>query len=101
MCTNNALCDVKTVNSPNLPQIIGKNKDIFVYATYLPPGYHKVLIYDPLQDKAFCKDFVVALNQQDWYPEYPSLFGSTFKKITPNIWRKWVDDSPKEIGKAF
>lgn len=31
----------------------------FVFATYLVPGYHQLIIYDPMIDKAFCQELIV------------------------------------------
>jgi len=47
-------------------------KTSFVYATFLQPGYHMFLIYDPLNDRAFCKDIVVELSKTEVYPELPA-----------------------------
>ena len=50
--------DIKTINIPDLDKA-RQNGNIYVYAEYLKPGYHQLLIYDPLIEKAFCKDFIV------------------------------------------
>ena len=60
-----------------------------------------MLIYDPLLEKAFCKDFVVGLNQKDHYPEYPRPLGFKVHKTIPNVWRNWEDDTPEEISKSY
>ena len=57
----NELMDVKSINIPNL-SAVDKNADWYIYACSLKPGYHKLLIYDPLLDKAYCKDFIANLN---------------------------------------
>ena len=46
---------------PDWEKNIG-GQEWYVYAAYLKPGYHKLLIYDPEMDRAFCKDFIVMLN---------------------------------------
>jgi hypothetical protein len=48
---------------------------VYVYASFLPPGYHQLLIYDPAQERAFVKDFIVGMNRKDFYPEYPLVLG--------------------------
>ena len=65
--------DMRLINMPDLntPQ---DNNDIYVYADFLKPGYHQLLIYDPSLDRGFCLDFVVNLNlREDLFPEYPIL----------------------------
>ena len=57
---NNELMDVKSINIPDLSKI--DNKEWYIYACSLKPGYHKLLIYDPLLDKAYCKDHIASLN---------------------------------------
>ena len=34
----------------------------FVFTQILPPGLHKILIYCPKSDRAFCKEFILDLN---------------------------------------
>ena len=72
MCLENELMDVKNINPPDFDLDLYE-KDYYVYAGYLKPGYHQILIFDPKLEKAFCKDFVVNLNlREDIFPEYPS-----------------------------
>ena len=60
------------------------------------------MIYDPALERAFCKDFIVNLNQrEDIYPEYPVLEGRTMKKRVQWVWRKWKTDTLEEIDDAF
>ena len=67
--------DVKTINIPDL-QKTRLDQNVYVYAQYLKPGYHQFLIYDPQENKAFCKDFIVYQNlREDIYPEYPIIEG--------------------------
>ena len=46
-CVQNDLMDVKTINIPDLEK---RREDckIYIFADYLKPGYHQILIYDPL-----------------------------------------------------
>lgn len=49
-----------------------EEQDWFVFAAFVPAGYHQILIYDPQLERAYCKDFVVKHNDRDFvYPEYP------------------------------
>ena len=93
--------DVHSVNIPNFYQNQNQ-KDWFVYTCRLNPGYHKLLIYDPLMEQAFVKDFVVNLNKKDVYPEYP-LREANIKKSekAPNVWRTWYTDSQEGKFKSF
>ena len=69
--TQNELYDVKNINVPDFGKDI-ENKDYFVFADFLKPGYHQIIIYDPKLNRAYCKDFMVNLNsREDLYPEYP------------------------------
>ena len=60
------------MNPPNFSKSI-EDREFFIYATFLPPGYHQMLIYDPESRRAFCKDIIVGMNHKDFYPEYPIL----------------------------
>jgi len=92
-CNNNELMDVKSINPPDWKQNLGK-ADIFIYAGFLKAGYHRLLIYDPLLGRAFCKDFVVNLNLREGvYPEYPVMEGHKTMKLLRNVWKPWLEDT--------
>ena len=94
-CLRNELMDVKSINLPDLDskKIFFNETESYIYATYLKPGYHQLLIYDPTLDRIFCKDFVVNLNtREDIYPEFPILEGMKIKKRVKWIWRSWLQD---------
>ena len=79
--------DIKNINIPDFEQNM-KGKDYFAFAGYLKPGYHQILIYDPKLEKAFCKDFVVNLNQkEDIFPEFPDKETIVQPKRIANVWR--------------
>ena len=90
---NNELMDVKNINLPDFSkQVMGR--DCYVFAGFLKPGYHQLLIYDPQLERAYCKDFVVNLNlREDIFPEYPGLEKEPQKKRIANMWRQWLEDS--------
>jgi len=31
----------------------------YAFATFLEPGFHQFIIYDPQTNRAFCKEFVI------------------------------------------
>ena len=74
-----------------------------MYAAFLKPGYHQVLIYDPALEKAFCQDFVVNLNQrEDLYPEYPTIEKLTAEKEKVEwVWKAWLPDHQNDIVESF
>lgn len=67
-CTENELVDVRRINYPKdlrkMKQQHGKEQPpgIYTYACILPPGYHQFIIYDPISQRAFCKEMVIDLN---------------------------------------
>ena len=66
--------DIKTINIPSLKYNEDENLEVHVYAGFLKPGYHQLLIYDPQMGKAYYKDFIINLNlREDLYPEYPTI----------------------------
>jgi hypothetical protein len=78
--------------------------DTFVYATYLTPGNHQVVIYCPNTHRAFVKDFIVNLSRSDQYPEFPLPFKeeNPKPKITIlNVWRRWRSDTNDDKRIAF
>ena len=77
--------DVKTINIPDLEKS-QDNSDIYIYAKYLQPGYHQLLIYDPLIQKAFCRDMIVNLNlREDIFPEYPVIEGMQMRRAIKDV----------------
>ena len=73
-----------------------------MFAGYLKPGYHQLLIYDPQLERAYVKDFVVNLNlREDLFPEFPLREHDLRGKPIANVWRKWQDDSQEEIFNSF
>ena len=85
---NNELFDVKNINLPDFSNEL-RDKDVYMFAASLKPGYHQLLIYDPQLERAFCKDFVVNLNQRGVFPEFPSADPEVKKKRIANVWRNW------------
>ena len=87
--------DVRSINVPNFNDKDDmKESDIYVYAAFLKPGYHQLLIYDPLLEKAFCKDFMLNINtRQDIFPEYPVIRGMKQKRRIKNVFENWLEDT--------
>ena len=83
--------DIKSINIPDLSFIPTKEipnqiTEIYIFAQFLIPGYHKILIYDPETQRAYCKDFTVDLNlREDLYPEYPVIEGQKMRKGIRNV----------------
>ena len=50
--------DIKNINIPDFANEL-RNADVYVFADFLKPGYHQLLIFDPVTERAYCKDFVV------------------------------------------
>lgn len=61
---------------------------------FLKPGHHTFLIYDPVNKRAFCQDFIVKLNTLEFFPEYPNMTNN-LKPAKPkqNVWRQWVENT--------
>ncbi len=61
-----------------------------------------MLIYDPKLERAFCKDFILKLNQRDFvYPEYPIDHGDEPLKAIPNMWKQWIEDDKNMLLRSF
>ena len=104
-CLNNELSDVQSVNAPNFKKAISQ-LNYFVYAAFLPPGYHQLIIFDPEEQRAFAKDVIVGMNHKDFYPEFPILQDPIINtKTVQNVWRHWkvdtVDDDKKIWNKEI
>ena len=96
-CLKNELMDVKNINTPDFDKD-QNDSDWYMYASYLKPGYHQLLIYDPQLEKAFVKDFVVNLNlREDIFPEFPNKEKDPMPKRIANVWRFWLDDTQEDI----
>lgn len=102
MVQNNEVTDCKVVNFPDLYAQKIKKQDWYTFAGFFPPGYHQVLIYDPKFERAYAKDIVVGMNLRDFaYPEYPLASSDFNKKIIPDMWQKWVEDTQEDINNIF
>jgi hypothetical protein len=104
-CLKNELMDIKSINLPDLSYVPAKGKeldyshdDVYVFSAFAKPGHHQVLIYDPKNNKAFCKDFMVNLNlREDVFPEFPILEGMNMRKGIKNVFELWRDESQESI----
>ncbi len=87
--------DVKSVNIPDLSfvpskDVFSQKTQIFVFAGFLKPGRHQILIYDHILNRAFYKEFVVNLNsREDLYTEYPVVEGMIVRKGIKNVFEGW------------
>ena len=59
------------------------------------------MIYDPAQERAFVKDFIVGMNGKDFYPEYPLMHGNQTMKTVQNVWRDWKEDTFEDQAKSY
>ena len=99
---NNELTDIRLVNMPELNAPNIEYQDWFSFGVFLPPGYHKLLIFDPKYQRAFCKDVIIKLNRRDQvYPEYPVPSSEIMKKYVPNMWKNWVEDTLADYISIF
>lgn len=99
---DNQLTDVRAFNFPNLKVTTVEKQDWFTFAAFVPAGYHQVLIYDPLLERAFCKDMVVKQNERDFvYPEYPVPSTNLKQKVVQNVWRKFIETKNEDYPKIF
>ena len=79
-----------------------KGNDTYVFADYLRPGYHQLLIFDPLLERAYCKDFMLNINlREDLFPEYPILHGMKVKSRVKDVFEKWKDDRFEDVLRSF
>ena len=91
--------DIKSINTPDLSFVPTDEKpwndtDTYIYACYAKPGHHQILIYDPVNNRAFCKDFMVCLNlREDVFPEYPVVESLKIKKKLRNVFERWRDET--------
>lgn len=90
------------VNFPDMHSKKLQNQEWFTFAGFFPPGYHQILIYDPLQERAFAKDVVVGLNRRSFvYPECPQKRKVKINKIVPDMWEKWNEDTEEDLCKIL
>lgn len=104
-CTKSELHDTKLINYQNLKSannVYQRNNEVFVYAAHLKPGLHQFVIYDPASKRAFCKEFVLDLNDNLMdFPELPDTMGIKKKaKKIPDVWVPWKDDSLEQKQKS-
>ena len=67
----------------------------YAFATFLEPGFHQFIIYDPQTNRAFCKEFVIEYqHQQVLFPEMPNIIdGAALVEKLPPVYHKWKIDT--------
>ena len=91
-CLRNELMDIQCINNPNLCSNL-QNNDVYIYADFLKPGYHQLLIFDPLLERAYCKDVMININlREDLFPEYPIIEGFKINARVKNVFEDWRED---------
>jgi len=72
----------------------GADNNTFVYAAFLEPGYHQLLIYDPADHRAYCQEVFVEPSEYEIFPELPKQLGGMVRpqKLAP-VFSKWVHDT--------
>ena len=56
-------------------------EDTFVYATYLRPGKHTILIYDQVNDWMFYKEILADQRTCEISDKTPSILNRCFSKV--------------------
>lgn len=106
-CKKSELSDAKKVNYQS--EFSSETKDsanmkgIYVYQAMVKPGFHQFVIYCPKNNRAFCKEIVIDLNNN--YvdcPELPRSFKHkrSQKKRVLNVWLAWKSDTEEQKRKA-
>ena len=63
---DNKLADVQCINDC-LPEFLNRRIDtssIYIFADFLPPGGHQYVVFNPGDDTAWIKDFVVGMRPE-------------------------------------
>lgn len=97
-CNQNSIMDLHTVNQPlsvadEHAEPEPANWQNYVFAGFMEPGFHQIIIYDPLLEKAYCKEFLVDFrNLQEHYPEIPRAIADSDsdRSKLPNVFAKWI-----------
>ena len=101
--------DIKGINIPDLSFIpsgkkeqVYEESDVYVYATWAKPGHHQIMIYDPMLNKAFCKDFMINLNfRESIFPEFPILEGMDMQRKIRNVFELWEEETLENVNKGW
>lgn len=106
-CTRNEVQDVRVLNYPSA--LLSQDKlpdedadNIFVYASYLKPGPHHLVVFDP-STQLHCASLNIGLScTSTLCPEQPASLTSKGleKKVVPNIWVGWKSDTDELRRKA-
>ena len=67
----------------------------FIYAEFLPAGYHEFMIYEQSTDTFWMHEFFVDMNKEEIIPQVSP--DAEVLKVYPNVWRPWKSYDPKEI----
>ena len=91
-CERNDIMDITVINKP--PNLDSRDtppvNTIYTYASFLVPGLHKFLIYDPKTHRAFCKVVVIDHNKQYFFSDQPACIHDKKFKSMKNIKRKYT-----------
>jgi len=99
-CNKNQILQTQSINQPECIQdpeakIETQSATHYAYGAMLEPGYHQLIVYDPLLNKAFCTEFLVDLNpHQIIYPDLPfCLEEISVVEQLPPVFDKWIRDT--------
>lgn len=102
MALHNELLDINPVNPPEVSAYNVEAEHWFTFGGFVKPGYHQIIIYDPLLDRGFCGDFVCKPNERAFvYPEYPIHLETFVDEQLPSVWKPWREDTPGDLTACF
>jgi len=104
-CNQNLVHDVLALNPLaclKSKEHLSPCKNSFVYAAWLKPGYHQFVIYEPIEERAFCQEIFVEPSRYEAYPELPKQMAhfSIPTKVV-SVFAKWDYFNLDHQKKAF
>lgn len=107
-CNQNHVIQTQPINQPPCvsdPKAAyeSPNSRHYAFATFLKPGHHRFIIYDPLLNRAFCNEFIQDINlHQMFYPELPVYIPEEKQKEKyPPVFTPWIRDTYDRQLSAF
>lgn len=94
----NELVDISCLSSPKNIKSVSHASRLYVFADYLPPGHHQVIVYCPVSDTFWFKDFMIDLCAHIPVTEHPRKLDSLIQseRVLQDVWTLVKQPEPRD-----
>jgi len=94
----NELVDVCCLSRPKNISSVSHASGLYVFADYLPPGHHQVIVYCPISDTFWFKDFMIDLCGHIPVTEHPKKLAPLIQseRVLQDVWTLVKQPEPRD-----